>query len=858
MKKRLLAMLISLAIVFSCSVSGSALEPDEDLLLPDETEWRVLGDIDYDETVTILDATLIQRELAEMVSLSDYAKLCADSDLDQIITIIDVTLIQKHIADIPFENDQVGRLPIKPVFTQVTFNSNYGSDVPPQTIICDKYASIPAAPKRDGYDFIGWYSDPDLTIAYNFGAPVAHAVTLYAKWSAIDFLLHAEKESVLLNGDDSIVVLYLETSLSADTITLCYGLENEMTDTVQMLDSGSYADDMAGDGIYSAEVNLNADVDTDFHFVAAYGDRTSNEVVINGYTPIAEDTFQALDTVEQNMESIKSSDEYVSMDQDERIDVISEALNEMVNQELIIEGSIDVNKEAGLISFQYPEGILGGVMIGEHDPEVYDFDASPAKTPVSERKEPDLAAVGDNTEPDDTGTAGTAVILNSAVSFETTVDGINRMTEPFDSCKEEWDAAGLETTITINPTVEDYKHIDNYNVICITTHGTIYSWRDGFLWLNYHECPAICLAEKSTDARNKKYELEIKSKQIACVGDHYVILPSFFEEQYAVGSFSDSFVFVECCQSLGKGKGDNSGQYDYSMANAFTGRSAKAYIGFHNSVFCDYANGLMKEYVNNLIRGNTSRQSFNNAVNVMGANHRIWYENNAADTLRHHIESKEPPETYDPLYHIAYPVHRGNDDALLVHTGLRNGGFENYNVITSFPKSWKFAGDVRTITHLGTILPETSVISRMAIISSGIGSKSTATLDDGTEGSKMYQTFIVPSGASTLSFRYNFVSEEPMEYVGSVYNDAFVVQLIQDNQPFYNHMYESINTSVWNEAAGIDFAGGDETVFQTGWKTAEIDISAYRNEIITLSFIIYDVGDTAYDSAALIDNVTII
>jgi uncharacterized repeat protein (TIGR02543 family) len=37
-------------------------------------------------------------------------------------------------------------------------------------------------PVRDGYDFVGWYSNSGLTTEYDFSKPVTAALTLYAKW----------------------------------------------------------------------------------------------------------------------------------------------------------------------------------------------------------------------------------------------------------------------------------------------------------------------------------------------------------------------------------------------------------------------------------------------------------------------------------------------------------------------------------------------------------------------------------------------------------------------------------------------------------------------------------------------------
>lgn len=145
----------------------------------------------------------------------------------------------------------------------------------------------------------------------------------------------------------------------------------------------------------------------------------------------------------------------------------------------------------------------------------------------------------------------------------------------------------------------------------------------------------------------------------------------------------------------------------------------------------------------------------------------------------------------------------------------------------------------------------------MAIITTGIGSQKNTSFGDGTEGSMLRQTFKVPEGKSRITFNYNFISEEPMEYVGSQYDDSFVVQASYENNVFYNNVYESINTSSWKAVNGINFVGGDDTAFQTGWKTGELDVSAYAGKVITLSFIVYDVGDQVYDSACVIDNVMV-
>lgn len=57
----------------------------------------LLGDVDGDGNVTILDATCIQRHLAS-IPVFAYNEPAADTDDDGTVTVLDATLIQRHLA----------------------------------------------------------------------------------------------------------------------------------------------------------------------------------------------------------------------------------------------------------------------------------------------------------------------------------------------------------------------------------------------------------------------------------------------------------------------------------------------------------------------------------------------------------------------------------------------------------------------------------------------------------------------------------------------------------------------------------------------------------------------------------------
>jgi pilin isopeptide linkage protein/uncharacterized repeat protein (TIGR02543 family) len=67
----------------------------------------------------------------------------------------------------------------------VTFHTNGGISVPEQTVLYGDPAQTPAEPTRQGYSFSGWFSDPALTIPYDFNSPVMGDLPLYAGWNRL-------------------------------------------------------------------------------------------------------------------------------------------------------------------------------------------------------------------------------------------------------------------------------------------------------------------------------------------------------------------------------------------------------------------------------------------------------------------------------------------------------------------------------------------------------------------------------------------------------------------------------------------------------------------------------------------------
>ena len=73
----------------------------------DDNKETILGDTDGDGDVTILDATAVQRTLADLPTQS-YNEKAADADEDGEVTILDATSIQRYLADLS-TNPNIGK-----------------------------------------------------------------------------------------------------------------------------------------------------------------------------------------------------------------------------------------------------------------------------------------------------------------------------------------------------------------------------------------------------------------------------------------------------------------------------------------------------------------------------------------------------------------------------------------------------------------------------------------------------------------------------------------------------------------------------------------------------------------------------
>lgn len=106
----------------------------------DITTGLLIGDVDHDNDVTVMDATAIQRALTDLRTFSELEDFLADTDGDRQSTIMDATVIQRRIAqlDNDFWCDSI--VPRTPAVINIAFYTYY----PTATYAADKvYANTP-------------------------------------------------------------------------------------------------------------------------------------------------------------------------------------------------------------------------------------------------------------------------------------------------------------------------------------------------------------------------------------------------------------------------------------------------------------------------------------------------------------------------------------------------------------------------------------------------------------------------------------------------------------------------------------------------------------------------------------------
>lgn len=382
-------------------------------------------------------------------------------------------------------------------------------------------------------------------------------------------------------------------------------------------------------------------------------------------------------------------------------------------------------------------------------------------------------------------------------------------------------------------TVDIIKTLHAYGIVAIATHGDTYYkgllslWEEKFGWNGFFGQVIFLTGQTATTANQAAYEIDLKKGRLAIASGHYAILPTFIRH-YSSSAFPDSLVYIGACRST----------FNNTMASAFRDSGAKTFLGYSKYVDGNFATSVGTTFFKRWIEDPndgfvTAGQSFTAGQ----------------------CDSSTPAACFTMSGATALTAPSADQ--------LADGGFE-----TGSLGAWTASGDGRVVSQLGQFNPQEGAY--LGLISTGLGLT--------TSSGAIEQKVCLPAKAQRLEFSWNFNSEEFIEWCGSQFQDAFRVDVITPTgtQNLFTRRVDDLcslvtpstlrfdqSTPTCTPSAGVGYGtgGNDCKVWTTGWRFASIDISgiaaATQGKAVRLRFSATDVGDSIFDSAVLLDKITL-
>jgi hypothetical protein len=183
------------------------------------------------------------------------------------------------------------------------------------------------------------------------------------------------------------------------------------------------------------------------------------------------------------------------------------------------------------------------------------------------------------------------------------------------------------------------------------------------------------------------------------------------------------------------------------------------------------------------------------------------------------------------------------------------GNFDENKSFESGNTGVTFVGDGAILSGAhGSVSPQDG--SKFCAITSG--SQLVSSGNAVGDASSMVILGPINSNITSFSFKYDFISSEFNDYVGSIYDDCAVITAVGPNGA-YSESITSVNTVGTANTQCVNFAdlpdAGDDYAGHTGWKNSTLTLSNVGTPAYVI-FTVTDVSDHIYSSALALDNFT--
>lgn len=309
------------------------------------------------------------------------------------------------------------------------------------------------------------------------------------------------------------------------------------------------------------------------------------------FSPSTDESIKLADT---RIETLLADPSFSAGTEQQQITQTTQVLEELYDQG-VLASEAEYDEENSLFTFEYSNGMLGGVCLAEFNDELNSGGTTTYPT-------------GDTIYSSYSGEGIHVLILNGFENTTYRVDYYRTL------CRE-WAALGITTTLDFDITVADLLTLDDYDVVTFSMHGNEYMGQ-----------PVLCLDETVTSATDRAYAEHLNNDRsvarVHCTDgrNHYWVLHSFFKKNYSSTALDGTVFFSETCKFYGCDCSEASA--DTALSDALLSRSAELVIGYHNSVGADYSRDVMKHTLEQMFAGSTAQAALQSAIQIYGSNDR--------------------------------------------------------------------------------------------------------------------------------------------------------------------------------------------------------------------------------------------
>lgn len=389
-----------------------------------------------------------------------------------------------------------------------------------------------------------------------------------AKVSFQDF--YADTADVLV-GTAETVTFYAEVEseqlISDDAITL----RNQQSKVLaRMHDDGENGDVQAGDGIFTAQLEIKPEKqDKQYYHASYYNEVHSTDFMISCYLELTDEQLTAGDVIMDGLHDISAK--YVETgDDDADFALAKKSYQEMMDY-------LEQQKKAGKIDRYSAESD------GIHFYTPYQLHYVIYYEALLTSKDAQTASVQNKQAATDSYVRDGYSEICTMQPFQWQHPDSHFNNAAFRIVDENLSYAWTQQLENKQVTVESMKTLGKYHIILINTHGGVNS---------------ICTGETPTDQSRRTYSQDMQAGRIYTAtvsGDEnktqfYTVSHTFFSRYYRAGSMNNSMIYVGSCH----------GADSTELSSALRHGGAKAVMAFKNSVYTVYDQEMCEEIVKNL------------------------------------------------------------------------------------------------------------------------------------------------------------------------------------------------------------------------------------------------------------------